>query len=122
MGTIKDLVDLVTQLANSVNDRKVATELNAIQSLVAQLQSEQASFHEANIGLREERLALKQRIQDLEDENKGLKTAAITGPSDVPICPNCSTVTKPYYMNKMPKDFAIVMGMSYECPKCQYTQ
>jgi len=62
MGTIKDLVDLTTQLANNVQDRKIASELNAIQSLILKLQSEQAILHETNIELREERLSLKERI------------------------------------------------------------
>jgi hypothetical protein len=40
MGTIKDLVDLTTQLANSMEDRRVASELNAIQSLILNVQSD----------------------------------------------------------------------------------
>lgn len=39
MGKIKDIVDLSTQLANSVQDRKIASELNQIQSLILVLQS-----------------------------------------------------------------------------------
>ena len=69
MGTIKDLVDLVTQLANSVQDRKIASELNAIQSLILKLQAEQATLHEANVELREERLSLKEQIQQLKKSN-----------------------------------------------------
>jgi hypothetical protein len=46
MGAIKDIVDLTTQLSNSVNDRKIATELSKIQTLTLQLQSEQAELHE----------------------------------------------------------------------------
>ena len=93
MGTIKDLVDLTTQLAKSVQDRKIASEINGIQSLILQLQSEQASLHEANTKLREERLSLKERIQEIETEIKEMKSASISAPSGVPTCPNCSTAS-----------------------------
>ena len=56
MGTIKDIVDLSTQLASKVEDRKIASELNQIQVLILQLQSEQAQLHEKNIELREDRV------------------------------------------------------------------
>ena len=46
MGTIKDIVDLSTQLANSVADRKIVDELNKIQSLTLQLQSELVDLYE----------------------------------------------------------------------------
>ena len=95
MGSIKDLVDLTTQLANSVQDRKIASELNAIQSLILRLQSEQATLHEANTELREERLTLKERVQELEAEVERLKSASGVGPRGVPTCPNCSTASWP---------------------------
>ena len=113
MGTIKDLVDLTTQLANSVKDRKIATELNDIQSLILQLQSEQAALHEANIELREERLTLKEQIQKL-------KSASISAPDGVPTCPNCSTVSKPFYMRPVASDFVYILNATHECPKCKY--
>ena len=121
MGTIKDLIDLTTQLANSVKDRKIASELNAIQSLILNIQSEHATLHEANVGLREERLILKERIQELAAEVKGLKSASSIGPSDIPICPNCSSTTKPFYMKPVPRDFVSIMDATHECPKCEYT-
>jgi len=46
MGAIKDLVDLVTQLNNSVEDRKFALELREIQKMIGGLQSEHADIHE----------------------------------------------------------------------------
>lgn len=121
MGTIKDLVDLTTQLSNSVKDRKIASELNAIQSLTLQLQSEQATLHETNIQMREERLELKEKIQELEAEIARLKSTGVAGPGDVPTCPNCSTGSKPYYMRPIPKDFVSAMNATHECPKCQYS-
>ena len=121
MGTIKDLVDLTTQLANSVQDRKIASELNGIQSLILKLQSEQAMLHEANIKLREERLSLNERIQELEAEIEGLKSASAVGPNGVPTCPNCSTASKPFYMRPVPRDFVSIMNATHECSKCEYT-
>ncbi|MCP3874802.1 MAG: hypothetical protein GY699_16825 [Desulfobacteraceae bacterium] len=59
MGTIKDIVDLSTQLANSVSDRKITADLNRIQSLTLQLQAEEADLHETNMKLREELLEVK---------------------------------------------------------------
>ncbi|WP_022669155.1 hypothetical protein [Desulfospira joergensenii] len=66
MGTIKDIVDLSTQLANSVQDRKVSAELYKIQSLTLQLQAEQSDLHDKNVQLRE-------ALLDLRDENRQLK-------------------------------------------------
>ena len=120
MGTIKDLVDLSTQLANSVEDRKIAAELNAIQSLILQLQSEQAGLHETNIELREERLSLKETIQELEAEIKELKSASILAPKGVPTCPNCSTASKPFFMRPVAIDFVHILNATHECPKCKY--
>ena len=135
MGNIKDLVDLATQLANSVKDRKMAGELNSIQALALQLQAEQSTLHEKNVELREENFALKQQNQELDTENVGLrqrnlfleaenedlKSAPVAGPSGDPICPNCSTRTKPFYMSPLEKDFVAITGQTHECPKCLYT-
>lgn len=120
MGTLKDLVDLTSQLANSVKDRKVASELNNIQLLILKLQSEQASLHETNIEMREERFAFKERIQKLEAEIDRLKSTSSTEPSDIPTCPNCSTSTKPFYMRPVPRDFVAILNATHECPKCKY--
>ena len=120
MGAIKDLVDLVTQLANSVHDRRVAAELRNIQSLILNLQTEQASLHETNTKLREERLTLKEQIQEMQATIEGLSTAAARGPSDVPTCPNCSTSSKPFYMRLVPPDFTEILDATHECSKCKY--
>lgn len=120
MGTIKDLVDLTTQLADSVKDRKIATELNTIQSLILQLQSEQASLHDANIELREERLKLKEQIQELKSEIEELKSTSISAPDGVPACPNCSTTSKPFYMRSVASEFMDILNATHECPKCNY--
>jgi len=120
VGTIKDLVDLVTQLSNSVKDRETASELREIQSLALKLQSEQVLLHESNMELREERQSLKDKIRSLEFKIEELSTAAVSAPSGIPTCPNCSTVSKPFYMRPVPPDFIDILNATYECPRCKY--
>ena len=120
MGTIKDVVDLVTQLAGRVQDRKLASELNTIQSLILSIQAEHAELHEANVDLREERLFLRERIQELETLIAELSSVSPSGPADVPTCPNCSTKSQPYYMSPVGPDFEAIMNATHECPKCEY--
>lgn len=73
MGTIKDIVDLTTQLATSVSDRKVADELNKIQSLTLQLQSELVDLYEKNMRLHEELRLIQSGSQKDKDEIKRLQ-------------------------------------------------
>jgi septation ring formation regulator EzrA len=113
MGTIKDLVDLTTQFANTVEDRKIASELNSIQTLILKLQSEQASLHETNIELREERLSLKERIQELETTIHELKLPPASTLSGTPTCPNCSTNSKPFFMKPVARDFVEILNATH---------
>jgi len=122
MGTIKDIVDLTTQLTNSVQDRKLASDLNKIQSLILALQSEQAVLHEANIELLEERHSLKERVQQLEAEIQKLKSTSPAERTDVPTCPNCSTASKPFYMRPVGRDFIDILNATHECPKGKYNE
>ena len=62
MGTIKDVVDLTTQLANSIQDRKVAPEILKIQTLILSVQKEDATPVSENFDL-------KKKIFELEKEN-----------------------------------------------------
>jgi len=121
MGAIKDVVDLVTQLANRVQDRKVAAELNTIQALILNIQAEQSELHDANTSLREERLALKERIQALESEIADLSSPAGAVPQGVPTCPNCSTASKPCFMSPLPDQFKTIMNATHRCPQCKFT-
>lgn len=73
MGAIKDLVDLVTQLSSSVQDRKFAAELREIQGMIGNLQSEHAAIHEQRIALMTENAELKQTIASLKEEITALK-------------------------------------------------
>lgn len=68
MGAIKDLVDLVTQLTNSVEDRKFAAELRQIQAMIGGIQSEHATIHEQRIELMSENAQLKQENVSLQQE------------------------------------------------------
>ncbi len=121
MGTIKDLVDLATQLANSAEGRKITSELLKIQQLTLALQSEQASLHETNIELREERQQLRDTIRTLEAKVQDMSARTGSGPTDIPLCPNCSTTSRPFYMSPLPPDFIDVLNATHECPKCKYT-
>ena len=76
MGALKDLVDLVTQLAGSVQDRKFAAELREIQSMIGSIQSEHAALHEQRIELMTENAELKQTIASLKEE-----VAALVAPA-----------------------------------------
>jgi cob(I)alamin adenosyltransferase len=120
MGTIKDLVDLVTQIANSAEGRKIASELLKIQQLTLALQSEQASLHEANIEVREERQQLRDTIRTLEAKIQEMSARTGSVPSDVPMCPNCSTASRPFYMSPVPPDFIDLLNATHECPRCKY--
>jgi len=73
MGAVKDLVDLVTQLSSSIEDRKFAGELREIQGMIGSIQSEQAESHEKSLALMTENAELKKTINALEDEIHTLK-------------------------------------------------
>ena len=120
MSIIYDYIVCYTTLANSVQDRKIASEINQIQSLTLDLQSEQAQLHETNIKLREERIELVEKIQSLEAEIKDLKESGIKGPDGTPACPNCSTSVKPFYMAPIPPDFVFTQNATHECSQCGY--
>lgn len=104
MGTLKDVVDLTTQLANSVSDRKISAELNKIQQLTLQLQSEQIGLHESNIELREQNLKLREEISELKkkaDEFSDFKFDGYVywkhdgeGEKEGPFCPRCHDAKK----------------------------
>ncbi len=59
MVTIKDLVDLITQLTKSVKDRQFASELRQIQLMISGIQSEHATLHEQNVKLISDNAKLK---------------------------------------------------------------
>lgn len=83
MGAVKDLVDLVTQLSNSIEDRKFAAELREIQSMIGSIQSEHAALHEQRIALMTENAELKQKIAGLQQEMVDLKTSPQVSVNDL---------------------------------------
>jgi hypothetical protein len=66
MGAIKDIVDLTTQLNNSVQDRKLAAEILQIQMLILTVQKDDAELVSEN-------LDLKKKIFELEKEIFSIK-------------------------------------------------
>ncbi len=113
MGTIKDLVDLTTQLANTVEDQKVAVELTSIQSLILELQSEQTHLHDANNELKEERLSHVKRIHELVTKIQELTSSSTSMLNDILTCPNCSTRSKSFFMRHVAKDFVEILNATY---------
>jgi len=68
MGAIKDVVFLATQLSESVQDRRFASDLFKIIQLVNTIQCDQASLTEKNIELMSEKSELKQSISALKSD------------------------------------------------------
>lgn len=68
MGTIKDVVDLTTQLCNSVQDRKIAAEILQIQSLILTVQKEDATLVSENLDLKKKIFELEKEIFNLQNK------------------------------------------------------
>ena len=73
MGTIKDLVDLTTQLVSNIKYRKFSAEILQIQSLVSSLQSEQLKTTENMSKVSNENITLKVENQKLNTINSELE-------------------------------------------------
>ena len=119
MGAIKDVIDLLTQLSEKADDRKRVAELSSLQSLILRIQAEQAELHQTNTDLREERLGLKERIQELEVQIKELSSTSSHAPTGIPTCPNCSTSSKPFYMSPLGAVFRSQLDATHKCAKCK---
>lgn len=76
MGTIKDIVDLVVQLNDRVEDRKIAGELRQIQQMVGKLQSEDAKLHEKNIELLRENQQLTEKLSLIQKKVSAINSAS----------------------------------------------
>lgn len=133
MGTIKDITDLLTQLAKSIKDRELASKLFEIQSLVAQFQAE-------NVDLQKEILDVKGKLFNLEQENyklrqelksKNLKTIFHANllwlPDDEkPFCPTCyDSEHKLMHMHLWDSPYSTANGVlrtkpALKCPKCNH--
>lgn len=66
MGAIKDIIDLTTQLSNSVNDRKLSGEISQIQSLISSVQSDNASLISENLELQKNIFELEKEIFNIQ--------------------------------------------------------
>jgi hypothetical protein len=87
MGEMKDLVDLVGKLVESVQDRDSVGELRQVQSMLSGSLSEHAELHESRIvlmtendELKKEIPALNVRIAQLQDVNLKLLDPPPTEP------------------------------------------
>ena len=125
LGTIKDIVDISTQLANSVNDRKITSELNAIQSLTLQLQSEQLSLGETNLDLKENLFSLKNELTKVKEERANLARKCSDLEKEV------SSLRTQVDKKTIPHDFVERLGVLFKrdstgsylpvahCPECR---
>jgi hypothetical protein len=68
MGILVDLTKLVTQLLESVQDRKFAAELREIHRMIGSLQLEHAAVYEQNLDLRTEKANLKIENMQLKEQ------------------------------------------------------
>ncbi len=73
MGAIKDIVDLSTQLANSVQDRKFSFDLFKIIELISIVQVDQAQLTESNVQLMSDKAEMQKIITSLETDILKLK-------------------------------------------------
>jgi len=133
MGAIKDLTELTEKLANSVQDRRFAGELLAIQRAVAAIQTEQASIVENNIELMKKNGQVQQEIQaertkvkeleeklrvrdevEFDGELYWMKTPKPDGKKDGPFCQKCYDSTgKPFRLQN-----GRGRGREWRCLQC----
>jgi len=73
MGSIKDIVDLITQLRNSVNDRKTVSELLQVQQYVDELHSECLQAKERSLDYKIEISEIKEKLIDAQREIRNLQ-------------------------------------------------
>lgn len=139
MGSAKDIIDLVTQLSDSIQDRKVAAELFKIIALANQLQSENSNLHSDNFKLQKEIMELKHHFFELKKENqeiqqklddKNLKTIFHADllwlpDDDKPFCPTCyDSEHKLIHMHSFerqdPRNNQVYKRPGLRCPKCRH--
>jgi hypothetical protein len=126
MGTAKDIIDLVTQLSDSIQDRKVASELFKIIALANQLQAD-------NFNLQKEVMELKKEIQEKQQklDEKNIKTIFHANllwlPEDPnPYCPACyGTSNKMIHMinfqyQDITRDKTVITKHKLRCPNCKH--
>ena len=73
MSTIRDIIELTSQLINNVKFRKFTAEISKIQSLISTLQSEQIETTNKISDISNENINLKSKNHKLNLENSNLK-------------------------------------------------
>ena len=68
MGAIIDVLDLLKDLVNKAKDRKFVGELRHIQSMIGDIQYQQAELQERNIQLKADNEELKRTIKLLKEK------------------------------------------------------
>jgi polyhydroxyalkanoate synthesis regulator phasin len=68
MGAIKDIVDLATQLSESVQNRKFSADLMEIIRLINTIQGDQVRLTEDNLQLMSNKVALERTISSFESD------------------------------------------------------
>jgi len=86
------------------------------------LEKKYEAIEAENEKLKKENKELREKNQHLKRENDNLKTppSEVHSQVQVPICPNCSTTGRPFYMSPVPKDFVEIENATHECTKCNY--
>jgi len=112
MGAIKDVVDLTTQLANSIQDRKFAADLFKIIELISTVQVDQERLTENNIQLMSDKSALQNTITTLKSDITRLQQqiSELQNPTDKGI-PEISDLMKQilFYSSESPEGISISM-------------
>jgi len=71
--------------------------------------------------LRKENENLSLEVKELKKQIEELSLPMDFQPEGVPKCPNCSTVSKPFFMSPLPKDFIEIQDATHECTKCAFS-
>jgi hypothetical protein len=125
MGTAKDIIDLVTQLSDSIQDRKVAAELFKIIALANQLQVDNFNLQKEIMELKKENQEIQQKLND-----KNLKTIFHAdllwlADDDKPYRPTCyDSEQKLIHMHSFERqdinNNQVYKRPGLRCPKCRH--
>ena len=122
MGALKDVVDLSTQLANSVKDRKFAADLFKVIELINIVRAEQAGLTEDNIQLMSDKAKLQKLVISLEDDISKLKEEIIglNEPAEDEVNEEATQILKimfetqsEYSIDKVAQDNNLAIGDAY---------
>jgi hypothetical protein len=113
MSTVKDIIDLVTQLSDNIQDRKVATELFNIILIANQIQSDMFELQKENLNLKKENQELTEKLNNKNRITLFHKNLLWLENDKNPYCPSCyDTDHKLIHMH--------TFEGHYSCPKCAH--